>query len=122
MTLTPNVCLQAMAAANATATQPQGGAGDARELPGLTKIPWGMQDLAPRYSQLAQDTQADICVVGAGIVGLSIAYNLQKKAAQRFLASGIVSRLERVRMRRADHRTVIYAGILVKVSCKQFAS
>ena len=37
-----------------------------------------MQDLKPRYSQLAEDTEADICVVGGGITGLSIAYSLQK--------------------------------------------
>jgi glycerol-3-phosphate dehydrogenase len=40
--------------------------------------PFDAQDLKPRYSQLAEDTEADICVVGGGITGLSIAYSLQK--------------------------------------------
>lgn len=37
--------------------------------------------MKPQYSQLAGDATADVCVVGAGIVGLSIAYNLQKNGA-----------------------------------------
>jgi glycine/D-amino acid oxidase-like deaminating enzyme len=65
-------------ASAATASQPQGAAVDARDLSGLAKTIWGQQDLKPRYSQLAEDTEADICVVGGGITGLSIAYSLQK--------------------------------------------
>lgn len=37
-----------------------------------------LQELKPRYSQLAEDTETDFCVVGGGITGLCIAYNLQK--------------------------------------------
>jgi glycine/D-amino acid oxidase-like deaminating enzyme/nitrite reductase/ring-hydroxylating ferredoxin subunit len=68
--------------ASSQATQPQGVVSDGRDLPGLTATPWGTADLAPRYSQLAEDTEADICVVGGGIVGLSVAYNLQKSGKQ----------------------------------------
>lgn len=40
------------------------------------------QDLKPKYSQLAEDTEADICVVGGGITGLCVAYSLQKSGEQ----------------------------------------
>jgi NADH dehydrogenase FAD-containing subunit len=44
-------------------------------------LPIGWQDLKPKYSQLAEDTEADICVIGGGITGLSVAYSLQKSGA-----------------------------------------
>lgn len=67
-----------MASATEVASKPQGAPTDANEIGGLSKTPWGTQELKPQYSQLAGDATADVCVVGAGIVGLSIAYNLQK--------------------------------------------
>lgn len=75
------------AAAPDRATEPQGIVNDGRELPGLTKTPWGTSELAPRYSQLASDIEADVCVVGGGIVALSVAYKLQK-SGERSEVSG----------------------------------
>ncbi len=71
------------------ASQPQGTAANACDLPGLTQTPWGTADLAPRYSQLSEDTEADICVVGGGIVGLSVAYNLQKSGERLYSAAPV---------------------------------
>jgi glycine/D-amino acid oxidase-like deaminating enzyme len=32
----------------------------------------------PRFEPLTEDAEADVCVVGAGIAGLSVAYQLTK--------------------------------------------
>src|SRR5678815_2345899 len=46
---------------------------------GRTLSPW-MRDVdLPRYSALDAELHADVCVVGAGIAGLSIAYELARE-------------------------------------------
>eukprot|EP00850_Spirogloea_muscicola_P001747 SM000006S19512 [mRNA] locus=s6:1275063:1278577:+ [translate_table: standard] len=48
----------------------------AAALPGLADTVWGQKDLRPKYPKLEKNEVADVVVVGAGIAGLSIAYNL----------------------------------------------
>ena len=43
---------------------------------GQTLSPWMAGVDLPRYSALSEDTDADVCVIGAGIGGLSVAYEL----------------------------------------------
>jgi glycine/D-amino acid oxidase-like deaminating enzyme/nitrite reductase/ring-hydroxylating ferredoxin subunit len=45
---------------------------------GVTTSVWMGTEL-PRYSPLAEDTRADVCVVGAGISGLTVAYLLARE-------------------------------------------
>jgi len=45
---------------------------------GNTLPVWFMQTLLPAFSQLQQDERCDVCVVGAGIAGLTTAYLLAK--------------------------------------------
>eukprot|EP00850_Spirogloea_muscicola_P004665 SM000020S06015 [mRNA] locus=s20:411811:415246:+ [translate_table: standard] len=48
----------------------------AAALPGLADTVWGQKDLRPKFPKLEKNEVADVVVVGAGIAGLSIAYNL----------------------------------------------
>jgi ribulose 1,5-bisphosphate synthetase/thiazole synthase len=53
---------------------------DSLQVPGLSKdSPWNQKSLAPKYPPLTEDTTADVVVVGAGIAGLTCAYNLAKE-------------------------------------------
>lgn len=45
---------------------------------GQTQSYWMATSQAPDYSALAQDLQADVCIIGAGIAGLSTAYLLTR--------------------------------------------
>lgn len=47
-------------------------------VPGLRQTLWDQQDQKVTYPKLEKDASADVVVVGAGISGLSIAYNLAK--------------------------------------------
>ncbi|EFN55349.1 hypothetical protein CHLNCDRAFT_134365 [Chlorella variabilis] len=48
-------------------------------VPGLAaQSPWNQKSLAVKYPPLKQDIKADVAVIGAGIAGLSCAYNLAK--------------------------------------------
>ncbi|UOD31304.1 FAD-dependent oxidoreductase [Massilia violaceinigra] len=58
-----------MTAANQTAAQPQHGATSA----------WHTSASLPRYSPLMSTDSADVCVIGAGIAGLSTAYMLLRE-------------------------------------------
>ncbi|KAK9805134.1 hypothetical protein WJX72_001432 [[Myrmecia] bisecta] len=44
--------------------------------PGLTNTVWKTQEQSPKYPKLQENVTADVAIVGAGIYGLSIAYNL----------------------------------------------
>src|ERR1044071_576941 len=46
---------------------------------GETTSPWMEWDEPPRFSPLDCHTQADVCVVGAGIAGLTTAYLLARE-------------------------------------------
>lgn len=48
---------------------------------GLATTCWGTEQLKQQYPQLAEDTDADVCVVGGGISGLTTAYLLAKAGA-----------------------------------------
>lgn len=48
-------------------------------VPGLTHSVWGQQQQKPEYPKLTENITADVCVVGAGINGLSLAYNLVRE-------------------------------------------
>jgi hypothetical protein len=48
-----------------------GAAGE--EIPGLRLTVWDQQDQKVQYPKLQKDVSADVVVVGAGIVGLSVA-------------------------------------------------
>ncbi|KAK9836086.1 hypothetical protein WJX81_000189 [Elliptochloris bilobata] len=47
-------------------------------VPGLARNVWDQHKLRAKYPQLKENISADVCVVGGGIAGLSIAYNLAK--------------------------------------------
>lgn len=51
---------------------------ETQHLPGLRRTVWDQQDLKPAYPKLSRDLSTDVVVVGAGIAGLSVAYNLVK--------------------------------------------
>lgn len=53
-------------------------AADKAVVPGLRQTLWNQQDQKVTYPKLEQDESFDVIVVGAGISGLSIAYNLLK--------------------------------------------
>lgn len=63
-------------------TRPRGEAAAARGIsngavPGLVENPWEQAALTPKYAALGQqDITTDVVVIGAGISGLSVAYNL----------------------------------------------
>ncbi|GAQ83159.1 Ubiquinol cytochrome c reductase subunit RIP1 [Klebsormidium nitens] len=48
------------------------------KVPGLTETVWGQKVQGPKYPALDKDLKVDVVVIGAGISGLSIAYNLAK--------------------------------------------
>ncbi|GAB4819568.1 hypothetical protein N2152v2_006614 [Parachlorella kessleri] len=49
------------------------------QIPGLASgTVWNMKSVTPKYPALAEDTRADVVVVGAGIAGLTCAYQLAK--------------------------------------------
>ncbi|WIA42590.1 hypothetical protein OEZ86_008566 [Tetradesmus obliquus] len=47
-------------------------------VPGLAANCWGQDELKQRYPQLTEDVDADVCIVGGGISGLTTAYLLAK--------------------------------------------
>lgn len=51
---------------------------DKAVVPGLRETVWHQQDQKVTYPKLEKDASADVIVVGTGISGLSIAYNLLK--------------------------------------------
>lgn len=51
---------------------------DKAVVPGLRETLWNQQDQKVTYPKLEKEASADVVVVGAGISGLSIAYNLLK--------------------------------------------
>lgn len=62
------------------AGQPQKGYAESTNsaIPGLRRTVWDQQDLQVAYPKLEQDMITDVVIVGAGIAGLSVAYNLVK--------------------------------------------
>src|SRR5438874_8093778 len=50
-----------------------------RDDSGETISPWWAMDETPRFSPLATDARAEVCVVGAGIAGLTTAYMLARE-------------------------------------------
>lgn len=50
-----------------------------KEPPGLLTNCWGKQNLRQKYPELDQDVTSDVVVVGAGITGVNIAYNLARQ-------------------------------------------
>ncbi|MCO5612683.1 hypothetical protein L7F22_066952 [Adiantum nelumboides] len=46
---------------------------------GLRHTVWDQQDLRPVYPKISKDEVTDVVIVGAGISGLSVAYNLVKE-------------------------------------------
>ena len=49
-------------------------------MPGLSpESPWNQKALDIKYSPLAEDLTADVVVIGAGIAGLTCAYQLAKE-------------------------------------------
>lgn len=53
-------------------------AADKAVVPGLRQTLWNQQDQKVTYPKLEKDVSSDVIVIGAGISGLSIAYNLLK--------------------------------------------
>ena len=47
----------------------------------MTKTVWDQDKITLRFPKLEEDTSADVCVIGAGITGACIAYQLQKEGA-----------------------------------------
>ena len=50
-----------------------------RDDSGETISPWWAMDETPRFSPLATDARAEVCIVGAGIAGLTTAYMLARE-------------------------------------------
>ena len=48
-------------------------------MPGLRHTVWDQQDIKPEYPKIEKDESTDVVIVGGGIFGLSIAYNLVKE-------------------------------------------
>lgn len=48
---------------------------------GLAATCWGTEQLKQQYPSLAEDTDADVAIVGGGISGLTTAYLLAKAGA-----------------------------------------
>jgi NADPH-dependent 2,4-dienoyl-CoA reductase/sulfur reductase-like enzyme len=48
-------------------------------MPGLRHTVWDQQDIKLEYPKITKDESADVVIVGAGIFGLSTAYNLVKE-------------------------------------------
>ena len=48
-------------------------------IPGLRHTVWDQNDQRVQYPKLQQDMSTDVVIVGAGIAGLSVAYNLVKQ-------------------------------------------
>ena len=48
-------------------------------IPGLRHTVWDQNDQRVEYPKLQQDMSTDVVIVGAGIAGLSVAYNLVKQ-------------------------------------------
>ena len=49
-------------------------------VPGLSpQSPWNQKGMALKYPPLTEDISADVVLVGAGIAGLTCAYNLVKE-------------------------------------------
>lgn len=46
---------------------------------GETTSPWWAMDETPQFSRLERDARADVCVVGAGVAGLTTAYLLARE-------------------------------------------
>ena len=55
------------------------GSDTASETAGLRRTVWGQLALSQQYPQLRGTVSADVVVVGGGIAGVSIAYELQKR-------------------------------------------
>lgn len=53
-----------------------------RTIPGLYKTIWGQQRLSPQYPGLAANTTADVVVVGGGVTGVAVAYELARNGVQ----------------------------------------
>lgn len=51
-------------------------------IPGLYKTIWGQQRLTQQYPRLTTNTNADVCVVGGGIAGVAVAYELARNGVQ----------------------------------------
>eukprot|EP00882_Tetradesmus_deserticola_P000301 GHRQ01000333.1.p1 GENE.GHRQ01000333.1~~GHRQ01000333.1.p1 ORF type:complete len:663 (+),score=295.35 GHRQ01000333.1:150-2138(+) len=75
-------------------TRPRRGAA----VPGLAANCWGQDELKQRYPQLSENVDADVCIVGGGISGLTTAYLLAKAGKRvvvlesRLLGSGQTGR------------------------------
>ncbi|CAI7866360.1 unnamed protein product [Closterium sp. NIES-53] len=67
---------------------------EAEPLPGLRRTVWGQLDLKPRFPKLESHVHADVAVIGGGIAGLSIAYELQRKGKSTVLLERLLSRLK----------------------------
>lgn len=63
------------------------------QVPGLSRNVWGQSELKPTYPKLDRNIEADVCVVGAGIAGLTTAYILAR--------AGERQRGQRVRLQKA---------------------
>lgn len=54
------------------------GRGPPGTIPGLYSTIWGQQRLTAQYPRLTSSTSADVCVVGGGIAGVAVAYELAR--------------------------------------------
>jgi heterodisulfide reductase subunit A-like polyferredoxin len=52
---------------------------DDESIPGLRRTVWDQDKLKVEYKKLEQDMTTDVVVIGGGIAGLNIAYNLVKE-------------------------------------------
>ena len=57
-------------------------------VPGLRNTVWDQQDIRPTYPHLDKDMVADVVVVGGGIAGLSVAYNIAKAGKKVVVLEG----------------------------------
>ncbi|XP_024538060.1 uncharacterized protein LOC112348921 [Selaginella moellendorffii] len=57
-------------------------------VPGLRHTVWDQDQQLPKYPRIAKDESADVVVVGAGIAGMNVAYNLIKEGKSVIVLEG----------------------------------
>lgn len=63
---------------------------DRAAVPGLRDTVWNQADQKVMYPKLEKDMSADVVVVGAGLSGLSVAYNMVKEGKSVIVLEGRV--------------------------------
>lgn len=97
-----------------------------QKVPGLTETVWGQKVQGPKYPALDKDLKVDVVVIGAGISGLSIAYNLAKAGKKVAVLEGksrgkaLSSRCRRFALKSTSPVVTVRSDFLVCLLVKPF--